>query len=49
MIFFSADNIEVGEGDGTAQVCLQLSVPLVSDLQVSVTAAAGTGKQDYYS
>ena len=44
-ISFSTENVVVGEGDGSAEVCLQLSVPLVTDLQVSVTAASGTGEQ----
>ena len=42
-ISFSTENVVVGEGDGSAEVCLDLSVPLSTDLQVVVSASAGTG------
>ena len=33
----------VGEGDGSAEVCLDLSVPLSTDLLVTVSSSPGTG------
>ena len=33
----------VDEDDGSAEVCLELSVPLSTNLEVVVTSAAGTG------
>ena len=42
-ISFSTENVEVGEEDGSAEICLDLSVPLSTDLQVVVSASAGTG------
>ena len=34
----------VGEGDGVAEVCLNLSVPLSTDLSVEVSSIPGSGK-----
>jgi hypothetical protein len=41
-ISFSTENVEVREEDGSAEICLDLSVPLSTDLQVVVSASAGT-------
>ena len=46
-ISFSTSNYVVGEGDGTVEVCLQLNVPLVADIDFAVTAASGTGNTSY--
>ena len=43
MIFFSTENVVVGEGDGVAEVCLNLSVPLSTDLSVEVSSTPGSG------
>ncbi|CAI8024993.1 Extracellular matrix protein FRAS1, partial [Geodia barretti] len=45
-ISFSTSNYVVGEGDGTVEVCLQLNVPLVADIDFTVTAASGTATAD---
>ena len=43
-IFFSTENVVVGESDGTAEVCLELSVPLSTDLEVAVSSTPGSGQ-----
>ena len=42
-IFFSTENVVVGEGDGAAEVCLNLSVPLSTELSVEVSSTPGSG------
>ena len=39
----------MGEGDGEVEVCLQLNVPLVADLEITVSAASGSGKTFVFS
>ena len=39
----------MGEGDGEVEVCLQLNVPLVEDLEITVSAASGSGKTFVFS
>ena len=42
-ISFSTENVVVNEGDGVAQVCLMLDVPLTVDLDVDVTSGPASG------
>ena len=52
LISFTSTDVEVGESDGVAQVCLMLSVPLSTDLTVAVTSNASgsaTGKMIIYN
>ena len=42
-ISFSTEDVVVDEDDGSAEVCLELSIPLSTNLEVVVTSAAGTG------
>ena len=42
-IFYSTENVVVNEGDGVAQVCLMLSIPLSVDLDVDVTSGPVSG------
>ena len=44
MLSFTTNNVMVGEEEGTVEVCLQLNVPLVSGLDITVTATPGTGR-----
>ena len=47
VISFSSTDVVVGESDGTAEVCLMLSMPLATNLTVAVTSTASgsaTGK-----
>ena len=46
-ISFSTENVIVGESDGTAEVCLNLSVPLSMDLEVTVSFTAGSGETQF--
>ena len=43
-LYFTSGDVTVNEGDGTAEVCLELSVPLSTDLEVSVSSNPGTGE-----
>ena len=43
-ISFSTEDVVVEEDDGSAQVCLNLSIPLSTDLEVVVTSSPGSGK-----
>ena len=42
-ISYSTENVVVNEGDGVAQVCLMLDVPLTVDLDVDVTSRPASG------
>ena len=42
-ISYSTENVVVNEGDGVAQVCLMLDVPLTVDLDVDVTSGPASG------
>ena len=42
-ISFSTDDVRVDEGNLTAQVCLMLSAPLSTSLDVMVTSTPGSG------
>ena len=43
-ISFSTGDVVVEEDDESAEVCLDLSIPLSTNLEVVVTSAAGSGK-----
>lgn len=43
MISFVTDNVTVIENGGSAEVCLELSVPLSTDLEVVTISSPGTG------
>ena len=47
-ISFTTDSTVVGEGDGAVEVCLKLSAPLSTDLEVVVTSTTGTGWLNLY-